>query len=290
MVWAGFPSHPPEPWSSSKTASWSAFGLNRGQWQLPALELLELRRPHGRRQDPHSRPGALQTASTTTSPSWPSSPSARPRAPQIAAHPQTISTDCGCCCTCSVGADGTYTTIQQAIDAVPKTGGEICLLAGDFYENVTIRTSAQGCDPRLRRATPAFIQPHSIPAIPGQRSQDRSASSKAVPTSPPSSPSRTASTSSFASSPSSPTTQDIGILMDRKPDQKYRESIDYTISNKNIRDRKEMTLIASVMAGHRRAQRGQASHRAKHRHHAAMSRTSILRHRISAEQDLYFRP
>src|SRR5208282_3318996 len=52
--------------------------------------------------------------------------------------PTGAASECGCCCTTSVGQGGAFSTIQQAVDALPKTGGEICLLSGDFYENVTL--------------------------------------------------------------------------------------------------------------------------------------------------------
>jgi hypothetical protein len=62
--------------------------------------------------------------------------------------------ECGCCCTASVGAGGAYSTIQQAVDGVPATGGEICLLPGDFYENVTLSNKRnvviRGCGAQTR--------------------------------------------------------------------------------------------------------------------------------------------
>jgi hypothetical protein len=65
------------------------------------------------------------------------------------------SSDCGCgCCTATVG-DGTtsfgmYTSIQQAVNALPDSGGEICILPGTFYEYVLLQNLknvvVQGCE------------------------------------------------------------------------------------------------------------------------------------------------
>jgi hypothetical protein len=46
--------------------------------------------------------------------------------------------ECSCCCTCTVGEGGMYSTITAAIQALPSNGGEICILAGDYYENVVL--------------------------------------------------------------------------------------------------------------------------------------------------------
>lgn len=48
------------------------------------------------------------------------------------------------CCTCTVGdgveSFGQFTSIQKAIDSLPKgVGGEVCLLPGRFFENVSIK-------------------------------------------------------------------------------------------------------------------------------------------------------
>jgi hypothetical protein len=45
--------------------------------------------------------------------------------------------DCGCC-TCTVGDGGIYSTITAAIQALPGNGGEVCILPGDYYENVVL--------------------------------------------------------------------------------------------------------------------------------------------------------
>lgn len=55
--------------------------------------------------------------------------------------PSGAGEECACCCTCTVGDNqktfGTFPTIQKAIDSLIH-GGEVCLLAGDFYENVSV--------------------------------------------------------------------------------------------------------------------------------------------------------
>lgn len=56
--------------------------------------------------------------------------------------PPSESAECGCC-TCTVGdgvnSFGKYNSIQQAINALPKKGGEVCILPGDYYENVVLQ-------------------------------------------------------------------------------------------------------------------------------------------------------
>lgn len=63
------------------------------------------------------------------------------------------------CCTLTVGdgitSHGDYTTIQQALDHLPDTGGEICVLPGTYPDPVVIRAahhhvSIHGCGPRTR--------------------------------------------------------------------------------------------------------------------------------------------
>ncbi len=46
--------------------------------------------------------------------------------------------ECSCCCTCTVGTGGMYNTIAAAIQALPDNGGEVCILPGDYYENVVL--------------------------------------------------------------------------------------------------------------------------------------------------------
>jgi hypothetical protein len=55
--------------------------------------------------------------------------------------PPSDAGDCGCC-TCTVGDNkesfGKYSSIQDAIQALPARGGEVCILPGRYYENVVL--------------------------------------------------------------------------------------------------------------------------------------------------------
>jgi hypothetical protein len=69
--------------------------------------------------------------------------------------------DCGCCCTCTVGdgvlSTGKFSSIQAAINSLPSTGGEVCIGAGRYFENVVIQNAADvvihGCGPLTRIAS-----------------------------------------------------------------------------------------------------------------------------------------
>ena len=52
-------------------------------------------------------------------------------------NPSGGSDGCGCC-TCTVGVGAKYSSINAAIQALPANGGEICILPGDYYENVVL--------------------------------------------------------------------------------------------------------------------------------------------------------
>src|SRR5262249_48915357 len=56
--------------------------------------------------------------------------------------PPTSNSECGCCCTCTVGdgveSVGQYASINAAIDALPDAGGEVCILPGRYFEHVLI--------------------------------------------------------------------------------------------------------------------------------------------------------
>jgi Family of unknown function (DUF6519) len=79
--------------------------------------------------------------------------------------PPTASSDCGCCCTVTVGdgktSFGQFATIQAAIDSLTH-GGDVSILCGDFYENVVIQDKANisihGCGQRTRVLSPS-LQP-----------------------------------------------------------------------------------------------------------------------------------
>ncbi len=81
----------------------------------------------------------------------------------------TQSGDCGCCCTTTVGdgvdSHGQYTSINDAINALPDEGGEVCILPGRYFENVFIEGKRdvvlRGCGWQTRIAS-ASLQPVQI--------------------------------------------------------------------------------------------------------------------------------
>ena len=97
---------------------------------------------------------------------------------------------CGCCCTCTVGdgaeSVGKYTSIQAAIDSLPATGGEVCILPGRYYENVFIEDRqdiiVHGCGSRTRVASPSLQSGSSTnsPASPAGASSGPGAQFSAV--------------------------------------------------------------------------------------------------------------
>src|SRR5262249_45659930 len=88
--------------------------------------------------------------------------------------PSTGDTQCGCCCTCTVGdgiqSVGKYTSINAAISALPANGGEVCVLPGRYFENVLIQGRRHilihGCGSPTRLA-PASLNPPTPPAAGG---------------------------------------------------------------------------------------------------------------------------
>ena len=71
--------------------------------------------------------------------------------------------DCGCCiCTVGDGVEsfGKFTSINQAIQSLPKTGGEVCILPGRYYEYVVINglkdVVIRGCGSQTRLASPSM--------------------------------------------------------------------------------------------------------------------------------------
>jgi hypothetical protein len=64
------------------------------------------------------------------------------------------------CCTCTVGEGGKFKSIQKAIDSLPKSGGEVCILPGRYFENVVIADRADivihGCGWQTRIASPSL--------------------------------------------------------------------------------------------------------------------------------------
>jgi len=71
--------------------------------------------------------------------------------------------NCGCC-SLSVGdgvnSFGEYTSIQQAINLLPASGGEVCILPGRYYEYVSIvglkDVVIRGCGGQTRLASPSM--------------------------------------------------------------------------------------------------------------------------------------
>ena len=69
--------------------------------------------------------------------------------------------DCGCCCTCTVGdgvvSTGKFSSIQAAINSLRSAGGEVCVRAGRYFENIVIRNAADivvhGCGWQTRIAS-----------------------------------------------------------------------------------------------------------------------------------------
>lgn len=76
------------------------------------------------------------------------------------------------CCTVTVG-DGTtsfgmYTSIQKAVDALPQSGGTVCVLPGTYDESVVVSKRSNvvihGCDARAR-VRAGLIQDKNAPAF-----------------------------------------------------------------------------------------------------------------------------
>ena len=70
----------------------------------------------------------------------------------------------GGCCTYTVGDNvesfGKYSSIQQAINSLPTTGGEVCILPGRYYEYVSLNglsdVTIHGCGAQTRLASPSM--------------------------------------------------------------------------------------------------------------------------------------
>jgi len=83
--------------------------------------------------------------------------------------------ECGCCCTYTVGDGvntfGKYTSINDAINALPaNTGGEVCILPGQYFENVLINgrkdVVLRGCGWQTRIASASLKTAPGGPAAP----------------------------------------------------------------------------------------------------------------------------
>ena len=87
------------------------------------------------------------------------------------------------CCTRQVGdgltSFGQFTSIQAAIDSLPPEGGEVCILAGRYFESVSIsaqtNVSVHGCGHHTRIASPSLAPNQGVntgSVITIQNSQD----------------------------------------------------------------------------------------------------------------------
>jgi len=97
-----------------------------------------------------------------------------PSATDCRTPPASSPEQCSCCCTYTVGdgveSFGKYSTIQQAIQSLPTTGGEICILPGNYYENVLLQglqdVVIHGCDSQTHVYS-LSLQPGSSPGESG---------------------------------------------------------------------------------------------------------------------------
>jgi hypothetical protein len=86
--------------------------------------------------------------------------------------PSTGDSEC-CCCSCTVGdgvnSFGKYTSINDAMNALPDSGGEVCILPGLYFENVLIQARRdvvlRGCGWQTRIASES-LKPPPQPADP----------------------------------------------------------------------------------------------------------------------------
>lgn len=91
---------------------------------------------------------------------------------RVPLHPITATDGC---CTYSVGdgitSHGEFTSVQAAIDALPGTGGRVCVLPGTYTENVQVLARRNieivGCGPRSRiiAKNPSDDVASALPAI-----------------------------------------------------------------------------------------------------------------------------
>jgi len=85
--------------------------------------------------------------------------------------PTTSTQKCGCCCTCTVGDGveslGKYSSINDAIGALPASGGEVCILPGRYSEHIAIEGRRdivlRGCGWQTRIVSP-WLKPPAAPA------------------------------------------------------------------------------------------------------------------------------
>jgi hypothetical protein len=85
--------------------------------------------------------------------------------------PTTSTQECGCCCTVTVGdgveSFGKFSSINDAIGALPTSGGEVCILPGRYFEHVVVDghrdVVLRGCGWQTRIASPS-LKPPAPPA------------------------------------------------------------------------------------------------------------------------------
>ena len=138
--------------------------------------------------------------------------------------------DCGCC-TCTVGdgveSFGKYTSIQAAINSLPTSGGEVCILPGHYYEHVLLQKLSNvvihGCQWQTHIYSPALQPGATAPAAAINLSGGMGIAS---------SPTESALTAVFTivgckhielrSFSIHAADQEVGILLDRGPDTTKR--------------------------------------------------------------------
>jgi hypothetical protein len=84
-----------------------------------------------------------------------------------------------CCCSYSVGdgvtSIGQFTSIQQAINTLPASGGEVCILPGRYYEYISVvglkDVVIRGCGGQTRLASPTMNPGGPSKAGPGVNSE-----------------------------------------------------------------------------------------------------------------------
>jgi len=83
--------------------------------------------------------------------------------------PPSSEGSCGCC-TYTVGVGAQYQSIQTAINALPASGGEICILSGRYFEAIFLNglqdVVIHGCGSETRLASPSLGPNPPTPPVP----------------------------------------------------------------------------------------------------------------------------
>ncbi|WP_429291480.1 DUF6519 domain-containing protein [Paraburkholderia sp. CI3] len=73
-----------------------------------------------------------------------------------------------CCCSVTVGAGAQYQSINDALAALPASGGEVCILPGRYFEHVLINglrnVVIRGCGYQTRLASPSLAPTSALSA------------------------------------------------------------------------------------------------------------------------------